>query len=55
MNGDIDKKLRKLIHQFLRATEGKSAFERLAIIEDMIQQIKDLFEEENKAKGGENP
>ncbi len=50
---NIDEKLRKLIHQFLRATEGKSAFERLPIIEDMIQQTKDLFEEEKE--GGENP
>lgn len=48
---NIDAKLRKLIHEFLRATEGKSAFNRLAIIEDMIQQVKDLFEEEtNESK-----
>lgn len=48
MSGDIDKKLRKLIHEFLRAIEGKSAFERIQIIEDLIQQTKDLFEMEVK-------
>ncbi len=46
---NIDAKLRKLIHEFLRAIEGKSAFERVSIIEQMIQQTKDLFEEEMEA------
>ncbi|QLG69713.1 MAG: hypothetical protein CH104c_0482 [Candidatus Woesebacteria bacterium] len=51
---NIDTKLRKLIYEFLRAIEGKSAFEKLPIIEDLIQQTKDLFKEEIE-KGGENP
>ncbi len=42
----IDEKLRRLIHEFLRAIEGKSQFEKLPIIEDLIQQTKDLFGEE---------
>lgn len=43
---NVDEKLRRLIHEFLRVIEGKSQFEKLSIIEELIQQTKDLFEEE---------